>query len=84
VEKTNVGGVVSLTRKRIVPIDHMLELPTLISTSHVPIVIHMGMITKRKLEKNNYHLQLFSSCKKHLLLKIAYGNIQLAFLEINN
>jgi hypothetical protein len=50
VDKTNVGGVVSLTRKKIVLIDHMPKLPTLIPANHVPIVIRMGMITKGKLE----------------------------------
>jgi hypothetical protein len=44
VERTNVGGVVGLTRKRIVPIFHKPQLPTLIPVIHVPIVMHMGMM----------------------------------------
>jgi hypothetical protein len=44
VEKKNVGGVVGLTRRRIVPIHHKPQLPTLIPPNHVPIVMHMGMI----------------------------------------
>jgi hypothetical protein len=44
VEKTSVGGVVGFTR-RIIPIHHMPQLSTLIPTNHVPIVIHMGMMS---------------------------------------
>ncbi len=43
-EKTNVGGVVGFTRRRIVPIHHMPQLPTLIQASHVPITMYMGMM----------------------------------------
>jgi hypothetical protein len=43
VEKKNVG-VVSFTRKTIVQIHHKPQLPTLIPTNHVPIVMHMGMM----------------------------------------
>jgi len=41
VERTNVGGVVGLTRKKIVPIHHKPQFPTLIL---VNIVMHMGMM----------------------------------------
>jgi hypothetical protein len=44
VEKTSVGGVVGLTKKRTVPIHHRPRLPTLIPTSHVPIIMYMGMM----------------------------------------
>jgi hypothetical protein len=44
VDKTSVGGVVDLTRRRIVPIPHMTQLSTLIPANHVPIVMHMGMM----------------------------------------
>jgi hypothetical protein len=30
----------------------------------------LEVIIRRKVEKNNYHLQLYSSSKRHLLLKI--------------
>jgi hypothetical protein len=43
VEKTSVEGVVGSTR-RIIPIHHMPQLPTLIPTNHGPIVMHMGMM----------------------------------------
>jgi hypothetical protein len=43
VEKKNVG-VVGFIRKTIVPIHHKPQLPTLIPTNHVPIVMHMGMM----------------------------------------
>ncbi len=33
-----------LTRKKIIPIHHMPQLPTLIPTNHVPIIMHMGMM----------------------------------------
>jgi hypothetical protein len=44
VERTNVGGVVGLTRKKIVPVHHKPQFPTLILANHVPIVMHMGMM----------------------------------------
>jgi hypothetical protein len=44
VEKTNVGGVVDLIRRRTIPIHHKPQLPTLILASHVPIIMHMGMM----------------------------------------
>jgi hypothetical protein len=31
--------------KKIVPIHHRSQLPTLIPTNHVPIVMHMGMMS---------------------------------------
>jgi hypothetical protein len=43
VEKTNVG-VVGLIIKKIVKIHHKPQPPTLISTSHAPIAMHMGMM----------------------------------------
>jgi hypothetical protein len=43
-ERKNVGGVVGIIRKRIVPIHHKPQLATLIPASHVPIVMHMGMM----------------------------------------
>ncbi len=43
-EKTNVGGVVGLTKRETVPIHHKPQLPTLIPPSDVPIVMHMGMM----------------------------------------
>jgi hypothetical protein len=45
VEKTNVGSVVAFTRRKIIPIHHKPQLPTLIPTNHVPIVMHMGMMS---------------------------------------
>jgi hypothetical protein len=45
VERINVGGVVGLTRRRIVPIHHKPQLPTLIPVSHVSIIMHMGMMS---------------------------------------
>jgi hypothetical protein len=44
VERTNVGGVVGFIRRKIVLIHHKPQLPTLIPTNHVPIVMHMGMM----------------------------------------
>jgi len=44
VEKTNVGSVVGLTR-RMVPIHHKPQLPTLTPTNHVPIAMYMGMMS---------------------------------------
>jgi hypothetical protein len=44
VEKTNVGGVVDFIRRRTIPIHHKPQLPTLILASHVPIIMHMGMM----------------------------------------
>jgi hypothetical protein len=43
-ERTNVGGVVGLIRRRIIPIHHKSQLATIIPTNHVPIVMHMGMM----------------------------------------
>jgi hypothetical protein len=43
-ERTKVGGVVGLIRRNIVPIHHKPQFPTLILISHVPIVMHMGMM----------------------------------------
>jgi len=44
VEKTSVGGVMGFPKKRIVPIHHRPQLPTLTQTSHVPIVMYMSMM----------------------------------------
>ncbi len=44
VEKKNVG-VVGFIKKRIVPIHHKPQLPTLILASHVLIVMHMGVMS---------------------------------------
>ncbi len=44
-EKDKFGGVVDLTRRRIVPIHHMPQLPILIPISHVPIAMFMGMMS---------------------------------------
>jgi hypothetical protein len=55
VEKTSVGGVVGFT-KRTIPIHRMPQLPTLIPTNHVPIVMHMGMMLFIALHfTQNYH-----------------------------
>jgi hypothetical protein len=43
-ERTNVGGVVGLIRRRTIPIHHKPQLATIIPTSRVPIVMHMGMM----------------------------------------
>jgi len=43
-EKKNVGGVMGFTRRRIVPIHHMPQFPTLIQAIHVPIAMYMGMM----------------------------------------
>jgi hypothetical protein len=45
VEKKSVRGVVGLTRKKIDPIHHMPQPPTMIPTNHVTIVMHMGMMS---------------------------------------
>jgi len=42
--KQGVRGVVGLTRRKIDPIHHMPQPPTLIPTDHVLIVMHMGMM----------------------------------------
>jgi hypothetical protein len=42
----------------------VLQLQRFVITSHVKF-------NAQSLEKNNYHLQLFSNFKRHLLLKIA-------------
>jgi hypothetical protein len=44
VERKTVGGVVGLTRRKTIPIHHKPQLPTLIPTNHVRIVMHMGMM----------------------------------------
>jgi hypothetical protein len=44
VDKTSVGGVVGVIRRKIIPIQHMPQLPTLIHANHFPIVMHMGMM----------------------------------------
>jgi hypothetical protein len=44
VEKTNVGGVVGLTKRRFVPIHHKPQLSTLIPLNHVTIIMHMGIM----------------------------------------
>jgi hypothetical protein len=43
-EKTNVGGVMGFTRRKIVLIHHMPQLLTLIQAIHVPIAMYMGMM----------------------------------------
>jgi hypothetical protein len=43
-EKTSVGGVVDLIRRRIVLIHCKPQPPTLILISHVPITMHIGMM----------------------------------------
>ncbi len=45
VEKTNIGGVVGFTRRKIIPIHQNPQLPTLTLATHVPIVMHMGMMS---------------------------------------
>jgi hypothetical protein len=42
-KKKRVGGVVGLTRNN-APIHHRSQLPTLIPTNHVPIVMHLSMM----------------------------------------
>jgi hypothetical protein len=40
-EKTNVMGFI---KRKIVPIHHMPQLPTLMAIKDIPIVMHMGMM----------------------------------------
>jgi hypothetical protein len=46
----------------------VLQLQIFVITSHIKF---NAQSLEKKLEKNNYHLQLVFSCKRHLLLKIA-------------
>jgi hypothetical protein len=39
VEKKNVGGVMGFIIRTIIPIYHKPQLPTLIPTNHVPIIV---------------------------------------------
>jgi len=44
VEKTIVAGEGDFIRNKIVPIHHKSQPPTLILATHVPIIMHMGMM----------------------------------------
>jgi len=44
-ENTSVGGAVDLIRRSIILIHYKPQPPTLILVSHVPIAMHMGMMS---------------------------------------
>jgi hypothetical protein len=76
VERTNIKSVVGLTRRRIVPIHHKPQLPTLIPTNHVPIVMHMGMMLIIASDfTHNYNK---ANHRTPMLIRAKRGKVQLA------